>query len=143
MITLEIFFFYILKQEINSNYQFIIYAFFIAGIVWSLLTEPAGKLREYFSTGFRVFIVITLLMVAYTFVFYSLHPEIRNAQIDVNNKLLQQQGNHTSMEIEANSKQLKSIFMPMMLAITTFLYLLSGSIITLLSSIIIIQLKKR
>jgi len=148
IIVLQLFFFYVLKQQTNSRYQFIVYAVFAASILWSVLSfaksaTATAKLSEYFSTGFKTFIAITLLIVLYTFIFYSIHTEIRDAEMALNNKLLQQEGNHTSMEIEANAKQLKSIFMPMMLGITTFLYLLLGSVITLLSSIVIIQLKKR
>jgi len=147
MIAVMLILFYALKLQPNSNSQYIIFAIFTIGIVWSTLafdktTVPQTKLKEYFSNGFKTFVVVTLLMVVYTFVFYKLNPGIRDAQIALNSQMLQEQKTHTQQEIDANAAQMKSIFMPMMLGIITFIYLLLGSIITLLSSVIIKQLKK-
>ena len=58
----------------------------------------------------------------------------RDAGIDENNKMLLQQGNHTPAEIESNAKQLKQIFMPVMLGIATFKYLILGALVTAIGS---------
>jgi hypothetical protein len=147
MIALKLFLFYALKYQLDNPYQNIIYIVYTLGIVWSMIVfaqvNSSTKLSAYFSNGFKTFVVITLLMVAFTFTFFTIHPEIKDLQIEANNQLLIQQGNHTAPEIEANAKQMKSIFMPMTLLVTTFLYLFLGAVITLLSSVAIMQMKKR
>lgn len=147
MIAVMLILFYALKLQPNSNLQYISFAIFTIGIIWSTsdfnkTATSKTKFSEYFSNGFKTFVVITLLMVVYTFVFYKLNPGIRDAQITLNSQLLAETHTHTQQEIDANAAQMKNIFMPMMLGIITFMYLLLGSIITLLSSAILKQLKK-
>jgi len=139
MILLSLVFFYVLKQPLESNYQYLVYATFTAGIAWTLMdfrkqaaSPPAFK--DFFFEGFKMFAIVALLMVAYVFVFFYFHPEIRDAKFAENAKLLLQQGDHTPAEIEENTKQMKRIFMPMMLGITTFIYLFLGALITAITA---------
>ena len=147
LILLQLFFFIVIKLPVESPAKYFIYFIYAAGITWSLvyfnksLTETAG-IKDFFATGFKTFIVATLFMVIYTFIFYKLHPEISQAVITNNSQQLKLQGNHTPKEIADNAVQLKNIFIPMMLSITTLLYLFFGAIITLLISVIILQTKK-
>lgn len=139
--------FYKLNMQPNSNLLYIVFFIFTAGIIWSTLSfsrsaDDQTKLSAYFSNGFKTFIVVTLFMVIYTFIFYKLNPGVIDAQVALNSQLMAEQHTHTQQEIDANAAQMKKIFMPMMLFSVTIVYLLLGSIITLLSSVIIKQLKK-
>jgi len=148
MIAVMLIIFYKLNQQPNSILQFSSFLIiYIGGILWSMLTfnrtvQPQTKLSEYFSNGFKTFVVVTLIMTLYTFIFYKLNPGIRDAQIAFNTQLLEQQHTHTQQEIDMNAAQFKSIFMTVTISTTIFIYLLLGSIITLLSSVILKQLKK-
>lgn len=147
MIILSLFFFYGLKQPPDSKYQYVIYSVYTLGIIWSIASfnKPAGnesKFKEYFSAGFKTFIVVTLLMVVYTGIFYKINPSILEAKIELNNKLALQEGDHTAPEIESNANQMRSIFIPMMLAITTFIYLFLGALVSAVVSAVIMQMKK-
>ncbi|MEO6254569.1 MAG: DUF4199 domain-containing protein [Ferruginibacter sp.] len=146
MIISALFCFYVLKQPFESKYQYIGYFLYAAGIIWCLTahkknaaTTPAFK--EFFSTGFKMFVIVTLIMVIFVFVFFYLHPEIRDAKFAENNKLLLQEGNHTPTEIEKNSDAMKRVFLPLMLGITTFYYLFLGSLITAITSAFLSQKK--
>ncbi|MBL0183141.1 MAG: DUF4199 domain-containing protein [Chitinophagaceae bacterium] len=135
MTGLLLFFFYGLKFPFNGKEQYVIYGVYMAGIIWSLYSfgqsGAANKtFKEYFSAGFKTFIVVTLLMVVFTFIFFSFDTAYRESGIAENNKLLLAEGNHTPAEIESNAIQLRKIFMPMMVGITTFKYLVSGALIT-------------
>lgn len=146
MIGLSLFFFYGLKEPVESKYQYAIYTAYTLGIVWSIvafnkIASPATTFKEYFSAGFKTFIIVTLLMVIYT-IFYKLNPEILELKININNELALKEGNHTPMEIESNAKQMRSIFIPMMLAITTFIPFL-GALISAVTAGVIIQLKNK
>lgn len=148
MIILALFFFYGLKQQPDSEYQYIIYSVYSIGIIWSItaFSKTAGnetKFKEYFSAGFKTFIVITLLMVVFTGIFFKINPGILESKIELNNKLAVQEGNHTPAEIEANANQMRSIFIPMMLTITTFMYLFLGALVSAITSGVIMQMKNK
>ena len=147
MIALSLFFFYSLKQPPESSLQYIIYIVYTIGIGWSILafsgkSTKAVTFRDYFSAGFRTFILVTLLMVVFTFAFYRLNPQILEAKITLNNELAIREGGHTPAEIESNAKQMRSIFMPMMLMIKTFMYLFLGALLSAVISGTILQMKK-
>ena len=147
MIGLSLFFFYGLKQPPETPLQYIIYVVYTIGIAWSIFafskkTTGNTKFKEYFSSGFRTFILVTLLMVVFTFIFYKLNPQILEARIALNNQLALQEGGHTPDEIAANAKQMRSIFMPMMLMVKTFMYLFLGALLSAVISGVILQMKK-
>ena len=139
MVVLALFFFYVLKMPVNQKEQYVLFTVYIAGIAWSLYSykQTAAedkKFKSYFSTGFKTFIVVTFLMVLYTFIFFKFNTAYREAGIAENNAMLLQQGNHTPAEIESNANQLRQIFMPVMIGITTFKYLILGALVTAIAS---------
>lgn len=139
MVLLALFFFYVLKMPVNQKEQYVLFTVYIAGIAWSLYSykQTAAedkKFKSYFSTGFKTFIVVTFLMVLYTFIFFKFNTAYREAGIAENNAMLLQQGNHTPAEIESNANQLRQIFMPVMIGITTFKYLILGALVTAIAS---------
>src|SRR5438128_1585034 len=128
MIALSLLFFYGLKMPANGREQFAVLSAYVIGIAWSLIsykrsTDAQRTFKEYFSVGFKTFIVVTLLMVVFTFIFYKCNLQIREDGIAENNKLLLQEGDHTPAEIEKNADKLRSIFIPLMMGIATFKYL--------------------
>lgn len=135
MILVSLFFFYVLKMPVNQKEQYVLFLVYIAGIAWSLLaykksTTEEKNFKSYFSAGFKTFIVATLLMVLYTFIFFKFNTAYREAGIAENNAMLLKEGNHTPAEIESNANQLRQIFMPVMIGITTFKYLILGALAT-------------
>ncbi|MES2431709.1 MAG: DUF4199 domain-containing protein [Bacteroidota bacterium] len=148
MIALSLYFFYGLKWPVNSSGQYIIFTIYTLGIAWGIISfsknaAPATKFKEYFSAGFKVFIIVTLLMVIYTIVFYKLNPQIIENAIIENNKLALIEGNHTPAEIAANADQFRSIFITMTTAIITIMYLFLGALISAVVSGVIIQMKNK
>ncbi len=139
MIGLSLFFYYVLKLALNQKDQYAIFSVYIASIAWSLFSYKNSSaevktFKSFFSTGFKTFIVVTLLMVLYTFIFFKFNTAYRDAGIAENNAMLLKDGNHTPAEIESNANQLKQIFMPVMVGITTFKYLILGSLVTAIAS---------
>ena len=139
MIGLALFFFYVLNLPVNQKEQYALFTVYVAGIAWSLLSykrtsDTDKKFKSYFATGFKTFIVVSLLMVLYTFIFFKFNTAYRDAGIAENNVLLLKEGNHTAAEIESNANQLKQIFMPVMVGITTFKYLILGALVTAIGS---------
>lgn len=97
--------------------------------------NPGLGTKAYFSQGFKTFIVFTLLMVAFTFVYYSYDHTIMEAGIKENALLQKQEGNRTNQEIENNSAQIRKIFMPVMLSVTTIILLFLGALTSLLTAV--------
>ncbi len=147
MVILSIIFFYILNLPPNGRNQYIIYVVFIAGLLWTLITFKLGSpstltIKNYFSEGFKTFIVVALFMAVFTFIFYKLNPQIMENGIVENNALLLKDGNKTPAEIKENADKLRNIFMPMMLAITTIKYLLLGTLISFIAGGFLSQQKR-
>jgi hypothetical protein len=139
MIVLSLVFFYILKLPENGKNQIFVLLIMVAAVIWSLISlklKATDQLtfKDYFSEGFKTFIVVTLFMAIYTFVFYKLNPQILEDAIIKNNKLVQVEGNHTDVEIAANADKLRNIFMPMMLAVKTIEYLILGALVSLIGA---------
>jgi len=135
MVLASLFSLYILKNPLESYFQIIVYILFAAGILWSLIsyskTATDNKsFSNYFSTGFKTFVVITLLMAVFAYIYFSLNTEFRDNKIADNSRLLLLEGNHLPAEIEDNAGQLKKMFIPMMLSAAIFRYLILGAIIT-------------
>lgn len=135
MIAASLVSFYVLKLPVESNFQLVVYLIFSAGIVWSLLNSfmyDAGKIsfKDYFTVGFKTFVIVALLMAVFTYIFFSIHTDFRDAKIAENNQLILAQGNHLPQEIEENSKQLKKLFLPIMVSTAVFRYLIIGALVS-------------
>ena len=63
-----------------------------------------------------------------------MNPQILEGVISENNVLLRKDGNHTEAEIAANADKFRSIFMPGMLMMNTFIYLLLGVLVTVIGA---------
>lgn len=139
MILASLFSLYIFKNPIESDFQFIIYSIFCFGIVWSLVTyfrtdNEKKSFANFFSIGFKTFVVVALLMAAFAYFYFSFHTDFRDEKIAENSKMLLQQGNHLPNEIAANALQLKKMFMPMMISSAIFRYLILGALITAIAA---------
>ena len=144
MIIASLFSYYILKNPVESKFQYVLYLIFSLGIIWSIKTYANSdngfkRFKDFFSVGFKTFVIIALFMAAFTFIFFTFHPEFRDDKIAENSKLLLKEGNHLPNEIAENAKQLKKMFMPLMISITVFKYLIIGALITLISAGFITQ----
>jgi len=139
MILASLFSLYVLKNPVESYFQFIVYTLFCVGVLWSLLSYSimAGDKKSftnYFSTGFKTFVVISLLMAVFAYIYFSFHVEFRDNKIAENSRMLLQQGNHLPKEIEENAEQLKKMFMPMMISAAIFRYLIIGALVTVIAA---------
>ena len=135
MIIASLFSSEILKNPVESYFQFIIYSLFTGGILWSLIAHYKKNgntisFKNYFSIGFKTFIVVTLLMAGFAYIYFSYHTEFRDSKIAENSQLLVKQGDHLQKEIEENANQLKKMFLPLMISSAVFRYLILGALIT-------------
>ena len=64
----------------DSVIQYMIYAIYALGIIWTLTAYRksaafTGKFGDLFNQGFRCFIVVMIIMVAFTVAFSKMHPK--------------------------------------------------------------------
>jgi len=148
MILASLFSFYILKLPVESNFQLVIYFIFSAGVVWGLLNSfvydtNKNSFKDYFSAGFKIFVIVALMMAVFTYIFFSIHTDFRDAKIDENNKMILAEGNHLPQEIEENAKQLKKLFLPIMVSSAVFRYLIIGALVSAVSAVFLSNKKAK
>jgi cbb3-type cytochrome oxidase subunit 3 len=139
--------YFALNIPYNSREQFVLFGIYAVAIIWALLqfsktVTATVKFKDYFQVGFKVFMVVTLLMVLYAFIFYMFNTEVRDSWIANNSQLLLKEGNHMPAEIEEQGKQLKKLFLPMMVGLNLFKYLIIGVLITVVTAGVLVSQKK-
>ncbi|HRN78866.1 MAG TPA: DUF4199 domain-containing protein [Ferruginibacter sp.] len=131
----------------ENNAQYITYALYIGGLIWTLVSyhqqEVLKTFKTYFSQGFKYFIVVTMLMVLFTIVFMNMNPSIKEEMAQNYRNELFREGNKTPAEIENLVLQMKEYYSTMITSMAIFFYLLVGTILTVIFSILLIILNKK
>jgi hypothetical protein len=141
------FFIYKVQSNFDNKLQYITYCLYVAGVVWTMIgfskTASADtKFGSYFSQGFKCFIVVTLLMVVFTFVFLTmLHPEMKDEMAVSVREGLIKQGNKTPKEIEEAVVMAKKSFVPALVMAAVFGYLVIGAMVTAVTTAVLMQTK--
>ena len=142
-------FLYYTKQPFDSGLQYLVYIIYAAGIVWTLIsyrksvaTNP--KFGELFGQGFRCFIVVTLVMVAFTGFFSAAHPEFAKeaAQHYKEELLKEKKGNRNPVEINEMVAKAEKQYTVQLISASIFGYLIIGAIVTAGCSALLIARKQ-
>ena len=133
-------------QPFDSPLQYLIYIVYAGGIVWTIYEfsrseENTNKFGALFLQGFKCFVVITLLMVVFTFVFNKLHPEFKEGMVKAYTEELVKKGNSTPAEISKNIESAKDYYLTMLISGAIFGYLMIGAVITAATSLMFIKRK--
>ncbi len=126
---------YYTKQPANSPLQYLAYALYAGGIIWTLFEyrrSPAftGKFGELFGQGFRCFIVVTLVMVTFTGIFSKMHPEFAEETAKAYKEQLIKEKNTLPDQIEKEVATFKKQYTLRLVSASIFGYLIIGTIIT-------------
>ncbi|MEP7165583.1 MAG: DUF4199 domain-containing protein [Ferruginibacter sp.] len=144
LISIGIFYF---KGNFENNLQYITYFVYIAGIVWSLIdfkrSDAESKtFKKYFSEGFRCFVVVTFMMVAFTWIFLKLNPALINEMSRHTREELVKSGNKTGQEVDTLVSSAKQYYITVLTSMAIFGYLFIGALVTLIASAFLSQQKK-
>lgn len=130
--------FYVFHVPYQSKFPIVLYSIYTVGILISLILfhrqATEGKFKDYFSEGFKTFIIAVLLIVIYTFVFVKTNPHMIDGFIEENNKQLAAQGNRTAAEIAANANSIRSMFLLTMVTGTMVIYLIIGALVSVIAA---------
>jgi hypothetical protein len=127
------------KKDINYQLQYLIYIIFGLGIAASLLVyykSPSftGKFGDLFLSGFRCFVIVTLVMVAMTAFLTNRHPEYREEAAVSQREYMVQARDNTPAEIDEAINTFKKQYMSRQVSAAIFRYLISGALITAIVS---------
>ncbi len=115
------------------------FTIFTIGIIFTLLiyknqNAETRNFKDYFSEGFKTFVIVVLIMAIFTIVFYKFNPQIFESKLLEINKYNALDTSKTPAEVIENGNKLKSVFLPMTVAITTILYLVIGALVSLIGA---------
>ena len=139
MVAASLILFYIFHFPENGKNQYFIYGIYAIGILAGLFLFHQANSEElnfknYFSEGFKVFVIVTLIMAVFTFIFYKMNPQILETALVEINTYNAKDADKTPAEVTANAERLRGIFIPMMIATTTVKNLVLGAIITIVAA---------
>lgn len=124
--------------------QLSVYAFYSLS-TWYLLffnRKESQTFKDFFQIGFRHFILVTLLMALFSYLFIQLHPNLVEDSAIQLRKTLQNTNNRTPTEIERDVKLFIEGYPTAMVSRTIFGYLVVGSMVTAISSFLLTLQKK-
>ena len=145
MVALSLGIFYA-RKSFDNDLQYLTYAVYIAGILWTIvsysrLPHAIRTFRNYFSQGFKCFIVVTLVMVSFTYIFLKADPSLKEKMAQNYRVELMKKGNLTPAEIDKNVEYAKDYYVTMFTSASIFWYLAIGAIVTTIISLILIKRK--
>jgi hypothetical protein len=109
------------------------------GIVWSVMSfASATGISQFgilFQQGFRCFVMATLVLAIYTFVYWKTNPEKIDQIIEASKvERLQTAQHRTPQEIEIEAQQTRKYFIPISISGQIFSNLLVGAVVTMVVS---------
>lgn len=131
---------YYTKGSFENNLKYVAHAIYVAGILWTLMSfknnaSEGTSFKNYFSEGFKSFIVVTFVMVLFTLIFTKMHPELKEQNAIINRADLVSRGNYTPQEIDKMVLQAKEYYVTLQVSMAIFGYLVIGVIVTLVGSV--------
>jgi Protein of unknown function (DUF4199) len=132
----------------NEGWSYIIYAIYAAGVIWTLIDYSkseayTGKFGAIFAQGFRCFVVVTLIMVAFTFIYSMQHPEYaEKSAIIYKEELVKREKNRTPAEIDKEVATFKKGYTTAIVSTSIFGYLVLGVFFTAAGAGILLMRRK-
>jgi Protein of unknown function (DUF4199) len=131
---------YTAKNSFENNLQYVTYAMYVAGILWTLIhfkqqNGNGAGFKQFFAEGFKCFALVSFLMVMFTLVFLLLHPELKE-QMAVNLRAGYATAKDlTQVDIENRIAAAKKFFLPGYLMGAVLGYLAIGALVTAVGSV--------
>ena len=130
---------YYFKGNFENNLQYIAYFMYVAGIIWTLIdfkkhSAEVPGFKAFFGEGFKCFVVVALMMVAFTIIFLKLNPSFKEEMAAGYRMELTKSGNKTPAEINSIVDKSKAYFIPMLTSMAVFSYLAIGALLTLIGA---------
>ncbi len=135
------------KTNVNSPIRYSIYIVYAAGIIWTLMDysrSPAFNrgFGPIFGQGFRCFIVVTLIMVTFTGIFISMHPEFAIEDAKLYREFLIAGKNTLPADIETMVASEQKSYLVKNVSMATFGFLIQGALYTAIGTGILLMRRR-
>ncbi len=132
---------YFANIQVNGPVQWIGYAVFIGGIIWSVYSygkqiDYNATFGNYFAHGFKVAALVTAIMIIYIVIFIILFPDFREKAMDQARTAMHEKNNMTEEQITQAMEWTRKFFMVFLIGGTLIGYLLFGSLAALIGAAI-------
>lgn len=140
----------------SSALGYIVYGIYALGIIWTLLAhvrsgKATGQFGDLFGQGFRCFIIVTIVMVVFTYVYLSAHPEIPKESAQAYKEAMTAEamkkdagaGNRTPAEIAETADKFEKQFITNSISVTVFGTLVMGAIFTAVGSGVLLIMRRK
>jgi len=130
---------YFLNMNTSSWLQYVSYAVFVLGIIWSVnmygtQIDHNSTFGNYFAHGFKVAALVTVIMIVYIVIFVNLFPDVREKAMDAARTRMQSQGKMTQDQINQALVFTKKFFIVFIIAGTLLGYLIFGALASLIGA---------
>ncbi len=130
---------YFLDIKVNGPLQWVGYAIFIGGIIWSVMSYGKqmsynSTFGNYFAHGFKVAALVTAIMIIYVIIFVLLFPDFKEKAIVEARKSMQSKNNLNEEQINAGLEMTRKFFMVFLVGGTLLGYLFFGALASLIGA---------
>jgi uncharacterized membrane protein len=130
---------YFLNLNSNSGLQYISYAIFILGIIWSVnfygkQIDHNATFGSYFAHGFKITAIVTAIMIIYIVIFIYLFPDVREKAMEAAKKSMESKGQMTQEQINQALDITQKFFMVFLVGATLLGYLIFGALASLIGA---------
>jgi len=130
---------YFLNMNTSSWLQYLSYAVFVVGIIWSVnmygqQIDHNSTFGNYFAHGFKIAALVTAIMIIYIVIFVYLFPDVREKAMDTARERMQSKGNMTQEQINTALGFTKRFFMVFIVGATLIGYLIFGALASLIGA---------
>jgi hypothetical protein len=139
MVLVSLLMFYQFHFPDTGTVKYVCFSIYTIGIIVSLFNfknkhTEQKEFKEYFSEGFKTFVVVALIMAIFTWVFYKMNPQIFEKTIEEINKINSLDTSKTPAEVIENGNKIRSIKLPMTVTINTMIYMILGALVSLIGA---------
>jgi glycerol uptake facilitator-like aquaporin len=139
MVLVSLLMFYQFHYPDTGTVKYVCFSIYTTGIILALVnfknnSTEEKEFKNYFSEGFKTFVVVALIMAIFTWVFYKMNPQIFEKAIEEINKINSLDTSKTPHEVIENGNKIRSIKLPMTVALNTIMYMILGALVSLIGA---------
>jgi hypothetical protein len=128
-------------KNFDNPVRLVSYALYAAGIFWTLhdfdrnTAAEEKSFKNYFGQGFKCFIVVTLMMVCATYLFFQFNPAFKTQMVEFMRRQWEQNPDFTPGDVAKSVDNYKKMIVPANIMSAVFAYLGIGTLITILATV--------
>jgi hypothetical protein len=121
--------------------KWLTYIVFILGVVIAIKQygqqiDYNSTFGNYFAHGFKVSALVTIMMIAYSVIFFSAFPDFKQQALDAARNEMQSDKNISQETLEKSLELTKRFFMIGVVGSVLFFYLITGAVASLIGAAI-------